>query len=606
MVSTFGSLNTVVSGLQSHQTKIATTGHNLANVSTDGYSRQRVNLVTASSQRVYASGAMAQLGRGVAMQSITRIRDVFIDRLFWKENSILANHITKSANLSKVEDIFGEPGDTGMNRILNTFWESLNTLSKEASNLPARAVVVQDAVQLTTTIQQQTTQFLKMISDINVMVELKVDSINQITTELLKLNKQIVAIEAGKVDNANDLRDRRDWLIDQLSYLMDINVHENADGSYIVAAASGGIPLVTAATRIELTTVARIDADYNYEVLDVVVPHFNDHPMRFGSGEIAGFLHSRDCEKSGVKKYLNDLSNMSKFLLQEFNDVHKAGFDLNGNAGINFFGLTGTNYSTEVLSRGEWINHLIVNSDLTDPINGAARVAARTALGVAIQSNPQSGNAIIGSTNTNINDALTGLEGYEIKVDINDSDINGNVTSIIYTITDNNGVPVETNTVIVNPALIPLATAYTFDLGTTGLTIQIAGVRNQNTSGSYTFTVPNNPQGIAAGDNAINLCNRLKTDMSMTFGGSSLDTYYATMIGVLGSHAKEAIRLAENQKKVTDQLLGLRESVAGVNQEEELVDMVRFQKGYNAAARLLTAIDEMLDKLINGTGIVGR
>jgi flagellar hook-associated protein 1 FlgK len=112
-------------------------------------------------------------------------------------------------------------------------------------------------------------------------------------------------------------------------------------------------------------------------------------------------------------------------------------------------------------------------------------------------------------------------------------------------------------------------------------------------------------QGIAGGDNAINLCNRLKKDISETVGDTSLDTYYTKVIGTLGSQAKDAERLADNQKLVTDRLLELRESVCGVVQDEELTDMMRFQKAYNSASRILTAMDEMLDRLINGTGRVG-
>jgi flagellar hook-associated protein 1 FlgK len=257
--------------------------------------------------------------------------------------------------------------------------------------------------------------------------------------------------------------------------------------------------------------------------------------------------------------------------------------------------------------KGDWLRTLFVNKELTNPVNGAFKVAARTVLGEAVQSNPQSGHAIIGGTFT------AAAAGTEIRFRIRtpeDDPLNPNVD------TDGNVLRLEyydsgTSSWVECPPPIAVDTgSRTFDLsgaGVGGLTVQIARVVSYNTPGSmYSFTVPTSMQGMAAGDNAINLCNRLKKDISATIGHSSLDTYYSTVIGILGSQAKDAIRLAENQKAVTDQLLGLRESVCGVNQEEELVDMVRFQKGYNAASRILTAIDEMLDKLINGTGVVGR
>ncbi|MPN63282.1 hypothetical protein SDC9_211039 [bioreactor metagenome] len=110
----------------------------------------------------------------------------------------------------------------------------------------------------------------------------------------------------------------------------------------------------------------------------------------------------------------------------------------------------------------------------------------------------------------------------------------------------------------------------------------------------------------ASGDNAILLSNRLKIDTSLNLGGSSLDNYYSSMIGALGIQKQNAARLTDNQETLVNQIKNWRESTKGVNMDEEMTNMIRFQQGYNAAARILTTMDEMLDKLINGTGVVGR
>jgi flagellar hook-associated protein 1 FlgK len=113
-------------------------------------------------------------------------------------------------------------------------------------------------------------------------------------------------------------------------------------------------------------------------------------------------------------------------------------------------------------------------------------------------------------------------------------------------------------------------------------------------------------QGNASGDNAILLGNRLKTDKRDLLGKATLDSYYNALTGSLGVQVQNAERLVDNQETLITQITQWRESTAGVNMDEEMSDMIRFQKGYSAASRVITAIDEMLDKLINGTGVVGR
>ena len=114
------------------------------------------------------------------------------------------------------------------------------------------------------------------------------------------------------------------------------------------------------------------------------------------------------------------------------------------------------------------------------------------------------------------------------------------------------------------------------------------------------------PQGNAAGDNAVLLANRLKTDTSDILGNSSLDTFYGSFIGALGVQSQDAKRQTDNQTALVGQINNWRQSVSGVNMDEEMTNMIRFQQGYNAAARVLTTMDDMLDKLINSTGMVGR
>lgn len=490
MSSTFGGLNTVVRGLAAQQLSLDTVGHNISNASTEGYSRQRVNLATTNPLTIYAGAGQVQLGTGVAPQSITRARDTFIDRQMWKESSTLGYGQTTYDTLSKIEGVFQEPKDSGMQSVLNEYWKAWNTLSTNASDNGVRTALRERGVELVDTIQHANTQLRDMVSDINSVIKIKVDNVNQITSELSSLNKQISLIELGKTDNANDLRDRRDLLVDQLSVMMDVHVSEDQNGNYLVQTA--GMTLVDAKSANKLGVSASVDSDYNFEVLNVV--NAEGQQINFTNGEIKGLIAARDDSNIGAKAYLDKLAATSNFLLQDFNSVHRSGYGTDETTGNDFFGKN-------------------LPADLSE---------------------------------------LDSLKKYELI-----------------------------NLLEVNPALF-------------------------STAGLGKIAAKKAGEGNAAGSMAVELAQSLKVTQWPSLGNSSLDTYYSSFIGALGVQTQNAKRLTENQQTLVNQIGNWRESVAGVNMDEEMSNMIRFQKGYNAAARILTTMDEMLDKLINNTGVVGR
>ena len=495
MSSTFGGLNILSRSLYAQQASLNTVGHNIANAGTDGYSRQRVNMVTMSpAGEVYGSRGLNQAGTGVAVGAITRARDAFTDRQLWKESSTLGYSQTSSDSLSRMEGVFSEPSDTGVQTVLNQFWSSWQTLSTNASDTGARTAVAQRGVAVANAIQQAARQLRDTVENINSSIVLDVSNINQITSNIDKLNQQIAFTEVGGNDHANDLRDSRDLLVDQLSKLVNVSVQEDSAGKYSIN--SGSLTLVDDTGYTELGTDTTPDTTFGYEVTKVIVAaDLTKTPVDFTNGEVKALIDSRDSSTTGIFGYLTSLDKVSQFLLQDFNEVHRSGYGTDNLDDRNFFGAdSGTDYKgAGVLADGAWINELQVNPLITATPSGLAIIAAKT----------------------------------------------------------------------------------------------VAGNNN------------------AAGDNAILLGNRLKTDISGTLG-VSLDDYYTSMIGTLGVQSQDAQRLNTNQQTVIDHLTNLRESTSGVNMDEEMTDMIRFQKGYNAAARVLTAMDEMLDKLINGTGVVGR
>lgn len=591
MRSTFAGLNTVVRGLYAQQVSLDTVGHNISNAGTDGYSRQMVNLATTNPQTIFGGYASYEVGTGVNVSSITRARDIFVDKQYWKESSSLGYGQTMEEMLGKVEGAFSEPTETGIQTVMNQFWSAWQTLAVNASDSGARTAVRERGVELVDAIQHSTQQLKDMVSDMNSVLDINVNTINQITSEVYSLNKQIVNIEVGGLNHANDLRDRRDLLMDQLTALTNANITEDKYGNYSVQV--NGVVLVDGNGVTKLTTQKSMDGDYGYELKNVVIAGTNQ-PMTFSNGKIKGLLDARE----GVKEYLNKLSTMSQFLLQEFNDVHRKGFGTDNSTGINFFGDGGTNpdYNSSTFSKGKWIDELKVNPDLFNSVDGLSKIAAKTAQNtIAVtQSNTTGGAANVtttgnytgGSTATTVSVRISSVDGSKNVNGIEYSTDGGTTWSVAITSTG------------------PYPADYSFTVKGLTVNMQIATATSNANGNTYTFSLSQGNN--ASGDNAILLSNRLKVDTSLNLGSASLDTYYSSMIGALGIQKQNAARLTDNQETLVNQIKNWRESTKGVNMDEEMTNMIRFQQGYNAAARILTTMDEMLDKLINGTGVVGR
>ncbi|MDR7866328.1 MAG: flagellar hook-associated protein FlgK [Sporomusaceae bacterium] len=602
MRSTFSGLNAAVRGIYANQLSLDTVGHNISNANTEGYSRQRVNLSTTRPEVVYGGAGALQVGTGVAIQSVTRARDIFMDRQFWKESSTLGYASTSVSTYSQIEGIFrDELPDAGLQTVLNNFWQSWQTLATNASNDSARTAVRERGAELVDAIAHARDQLEDMITNVNDSLSAKVAEINEMSSEIYSLNKQISNIEVGGMENANDLRDRRDLLTDKLSKMMNVRVFEDANHNYVIQVSDVVLADGGGYTPLALNDPSTsMDPEYGFEVRYLVVADGRNQRVNITNGEMKAL---QEANSTVPKNYLDKLSTMSKFLLQEFNAVHRSGFGTDNSTGNNFFGNQSVNYATQTLGKNGWLDALSVNSDLYND-GGLAKIAAKTLISNPVnQSNASGGQASVGGAYTS-----TATVAYQIRVNTVNAagqvqtasySIDGGTTWVAvaagdtdttnanYTVLNNlpNGLSLTINTDIDNRAYDPVPVPPVADI--------------------YTFSVP---QGNASGDNATLLGNKLKnpTPASSVLGGSSLDGYYNSIIGELGVKAQNSKRLEENQQTLVDQIENWRQATAGVNIDEEMTNMIRFQKGYNAAARIMTSIDEMLDKLINGTGVVGR
>lgn len=467
MVSTFFGLEIGRKALQAQTTALDVTGHNIANANTEGYTRQRA-IMTTPTPFAYPSvnkpiGA-GQLGTGVNVEEVKRLRDSFVDSQIRKESSVTGYWENRKNTLDKLEVIINEPSESGLRTVLDQFWQSFQTLSTRPEDRSVRATVAQRGMAVADTFQHMDKQLVDLQADLNQSVDIKVKEVNNIASQIASLNEQIVSVEAS-ADNANDLRDKRDLLVDQLAKIIDVSVIEDQYGS--VSIAIGSRSLVSGKNTTQLTTViAPLTGFFTPKWADGTAVNMN-------SGELQGLIYSRDTITKDMRDQLNELAGN---FITEINAQHQAGYGLDGGTGYNFFaGIDATTVQ--------------VHTDITGDLDHIAAAGA-----------------------------------------------------------------------------LPLA----------------------------------------PGDNSnILLLAALKHD-NATMGTATFDDYFRGMAAQLGVDGQAAGRMVDNQGLLISQLTTQQQQLSGVSLDEEMTNMIKFQHAYNAASRVITSMDEMLETIISRMGLVGR
>ena len=304
--------------LFTQQQSLDITAHNIANADTKGYSRQ-VGIHSAtypglsySLNRPTYAGLM---GTGVEIQEIRRMRDSFIDSDFRDENQISGEWETKSELLQNIEYIFNEPSDTGIRTVLDEFWNSFQELSKTPESTAARSLVYQRGISLSETINHTYSQLNKLQTQVNESIEIKVRGINSLSSQIADLNDLIHKVEAAG-DNANDLRDKRDLLADELSKIVRIHVNEDNRGMYTVSVSGAALVIGTESSPLEF--------DVN-DISDNIMFKDMGYELIPNGGELKGLFNARDII---IPQYLNKLEQMAGRLIVEVNAIHKNGYSL--------------------------------------------------------------------------------------------------------------------------------------------------------------------------------------------------------------------------------------------------------------------------------------
>lgn len=549
----FSVLNTAKSGLQTNQTAIEITGHNIANVQTEGFSRQEVTLEVNRPRQV----GLAFLGTGVRAASVTRDFDQFLFNQILGESSTLGNFDVRNTFFQRLETIVNESSGVSLNNAMSEFFIAFDDLASNPTNLAARTAVLSAAGTLTTVFNQLGSSLLQQRMNLDDAVTAEVTEINGMLDEIAEFNRSIIQIENGNVQ-ANDLRDQRDLLIKQLSGKLDVQLIDTNDNNTTLTLA-GGTPLVVGTTVFKLSATANLDNRGFKDIrVDDGMGGTNNVTAEIQGGEMRGLLDMRDVETQGL---IDQLDRLAAGLMEQVNGVHLQGLGLDGSSGNIFF------------------ETLTPTVTISSQNLGAPTVTA-------INASPST-----------------------VTVDKFQLQFTGAGTFDVFNLTTNQTVA----TGLAVGGTINIANGLAITTGgapVAGDTVNISISEDAAMSMALSSTVLNDSDKIATGlsgtgdgQNALNISN-LQNSLVFSSGAftpgmgtATFDDFYNSLVSGLGARSRSSQTILKQQEGVMLQLNTQRESISGVSLDEEMVNLIKFQQAYAASARMITVIEEMFDVL---------
>ncbi|MGX8176456.1 flagellar hook-associated protein FlgK [Exiguobacterium artemiae] len=517
MGSTFMGLETGRRALTTSQWALQATGNNVSNAGTAGFSRQR--LVQASTEQLSVSlggGKNVQFGTGVRGELVERLRDLMVDKQYRDESTKLAYYSSKATAFGRMEDIINEPSDTGLAKTLDTFWASLQGLSKNPQDSGARSVVRQQADTVSKTFNYLATSLSKVQGDLKNELDVSVKKVNDLLQKIYNVNTQIHEIEPIGV-LPNDLYDERDRYFDELSTYVDFE-KESIDTTAITSGQMGNasriaegrininiiIPNATSLKVVEMTDTKAKSLEFTTDTVTGAYTGYKTttgdvkftQTSGFSNGKLWGLVQMYGYQNDGATtvsgeypKMMGYLDQMATEFASAFNDAHSK------------------------------------NQTVTKDASGATVNAA-------------------------------GTKDFFVSSD--------------------SAKPVSAKTISVGSeiwnSLSNIASSQDGNIGDSSGALILADIKTKSIS---------------------NL-------------GATIGSFYQSIIGDMGVSTSQTIDLGKNASVLMENADQRRMSVSAVSLDEEMTMMIQYQHAYNAAARNITTVDEMLDKIINGMGLVGR
>ena len=554
----FSALSSAKLGLLAQQLAIEVTGQNIANVETEGYSRQDVTFEANTPRHAIKYGSMHQIGTGVRVAGIERAHDQFLFEQIMDEGDLTGSTEVKKDIFEQLEVLFNEGSGRSLNDALSSFFASVHDLATNARGLSERADLVSKAEHLASTFNQTGKQLFTIQRNIDATIETEVVEINSLTTQIGKLNESIHANEPASQYKANDLRDNRDRLVKELSKKIDIQLIEESDNQ-ISLTLKDGTALVLKDRVFKLSTSLNGDNDSFKDVNIEYGSGLKNITSTMTGGELRGYLDMRDTE---VKSILDKMNILSASFIQEFNGIHRAGFGIDGSSGLDFFSALDVTVDHDVDNTGTAVVSMTNASPTTVSVDEFEIAFTGSN---AFTLNNLTTNASSGTFTFTTGSTFNIKDGFAVT--ISGSAVSGDKVTFSVSEDAASGMSVS-STITANTKKIAAGTTTNGD-GANALLM--ASLQNELVFNSVT--------------------------LSSGSGSYTFDEYYNAVVSTIGIESFSAQATLRQQEGIMLQLNSRRESISGVSIDEEMIKMIKFQQAYNASARMISVVDEMLDAL---------
>ncbi len=597
MPSTFFGLSIGTTGLYTYQAALNTTAHNIANTETEGYTRQILNQKAGVALRVNSSYGMA--GTGVDVTGITQARNAYYDLKFRTNNTIYGEYSAKYYFMTEIENYFNEVSLEGFTTSFDTFYSSLQGLSSDSANLTKRTELTNYAKSLTEYFNSMATSLQSIQEECNFEVKNQVDRINSFAAQIATLTKQINTLESSG-GTANDLRDQRQLLLDDLSEIVNVTYTENVVGDNVGVTSFtvkiNGQTLVDTNNYNTLKVVPRTekanlnDIDGLYDIMWENGNSFNTQSTTLG-GYLKALIEVRDGNNGEtLRGEIGSIETVTQADGTVTNEVVLSSANINEIEKLNI-------PSEGILTIGnkeyKYESFRVEYDEITGTCTYTFCVANDGILSEDVPSNVSIGDSIdykgIPYYMGQLNELVRTFSKAFNDLHKSGEDLNGDAGLDFFNCT--------------NPVT---GEEYNFDsyVSYYNLTVSNFTVTQAIYSDPSKFVTATSDEIVNGVENndILEALLALKSDTSMFKQGTPA-SFFQTLVGEVGIDSGKAKSFATNQSDILDMIKNQRLSVSGVDIDEEAMNLVKFQNAYNLSAKVIQVMNEIYDKLINGTAV---
>jgi flagellar hook-associated protein 1 FlgK len=569
MSGILGLMDIAKRALAANQLGVEVTGNNIANVNTPGYSRQKVNFETSQALPM----PYGPLGYGVQISGIERAFDPLVAARLDQNTSSLADYQARKADLDQIASLFNETQDGGLSQLFSEFWDAWNDVADNPTGAGERQTLLGQAQTLADAFSFRADQLVQARNDITQRLGPVIEEINAHAARIAQLNGEIQAIETPE-HHANDLRDERQSELNQLSELIGIRYYTTGNGTINVTLANG-VSLVQSMDSYSLR--------YEITPSDTVAviwqgPGGTEEDVTSGleGGELSGHIAVRD---TLIPQFQGDLDALAQELIAGVNTLHSqgVGLELLSTATSSYF----VNSTAAALQNNPSLafGDRIAAGQFTVHVEDGSGGTAATDI------------SITGTTSlADLAAALDAVSGISATIVTNGSENRLQITADSgYSF----GFSEDTSNVLM---ALGVNTFFTGD-NAWSLGVNDALVNNADLIAAGRIDTLTGAHPMGDNTNALALAD-LENQAVTGLSGLTYEEAYRQLVTDIGLEAEEAGNKQDFYQGLVDQFTELRDSVSGVSLDEELTNLIKFQRAYQAAAQMITAADEMLQALL--------